>query len=1017
MGRRHMTAQHFRFGPFSLEAEPSQLRRGTEQIALRPKSLALLRYLAERPGQLVSKEDLLQSVWSGRVVGHDGLRGCVREIRAALGDHPETPLYLETVAGQGYRFLEGRDGRMFFPEATGQVVGRELELRQLEDCLRQASDGDRQLVIISGEPGIGKTTLLERFLDPVARQGSALVARGQCMAQYGKGEAYGPLLEVLMRLCQGPDKAEIIATLQRYAPMWLLQLPGLVEPDEAERLVHQVSGATPARMARELCIALEQIAARIPLVLVLEDLHWADLSTIDFLAALAQRPESAKLLLLGTYRPADAVLYAQNLRGMVRDLRARRRCAELLLELLSARDVASYLRGRLGGEVSNSLATGIFERSAGNPLFMVNLIEDLVQRQLLVWEEDRWTAGPQAQSLDLTVPETLRSLISRRLEVLTREERLVLDGASMQGLKFTVAATAAGLEQSRDDVEALCESLASRDQFIAAAGIEQRPDGTQSGRYRFQHPLYHDVLCDEIGDSRRMQLHRRIADGSTSGDMEHTPGVAVEDPQERAVRIDSRTSRKSLPNSIAVLPVENRSPDPDHAFFAAGIHEAILNALGKVRDLHVMARTSVLRYADGKTPISRIAADLNVQTVLEGSVQYANGCVRITAQLVDADSGAQLWSEIYDRAFSDIFTIETDIAARIASVFRAKLAPSERETLEEKPTQSSEAYAAYLRAIAVGALAGGLETTPEQSVAIHRSLDQALSLDPNFALAYALKAREYAYSMARLVRRSDELTVTVRDELARENAEFALALNANSGLAHAGLAIAHRFARRDEEARLAFERALDLNPSDPRILRDVAFFHLFRGRNDTALEVALAIVEIDPGLGNFLIGYTLLPMGGFDDALTACRKLLSLRPDFSLAHQLHGLVMLTKGDEAKAFESLRLSEELGYGASVYAIAQTGFAYQILGHREDAQRIFENIEALAREYVLTDAAWALAYLAVGDLGKALRSLNRAADQGSAGEDISAATIKFNMLSAPVLEQPEFLEIRRKLGFAG
>ncbi len=127
--------------------------------------------------------------------------------------------------------------------------------------------------------------------------------------------------------------------------------------------------------------------------------------------------------------------------------------------------------------------------------------------------------------------------------------------------------------------------------------------------------------------------------------------------------------------------------------------------------------------------------------------------------------------------------------------------------------------------------------------------------------------------------------------------------------------------------------------------------------------------------------------------------------------------MLTKGDKTKALESLWLSEELGYEASVYAIAQSGFAYQLLGRRQDALRIFEKIEALARGYVVTDAAWALAYLAVEDLDKALNSLSCAADQDSAGEDISSATITFNMLSAPVLEQPEFLELRRKLGFAG
>jgi hypothetical protein len=318
-----MPPRLLRFGPFSLEGEPPHLQRGAESISLRPKSLAVLRYLAGRPGRLVTKEELLDSVWSGRVVGKDGLRVCVREIRAALEDRPEAPLYLETVAGQGYRFLAEGDGRVFFPETTGPVVGRASELRQLQDQLRLASDGERQLVLVSGEPGIGKTTLLERFLDVVSGQSSARIARGQCVVQYGTGEAYGPLLEALTQLCQGPDGVEIVALLRRYAPMWLLQLPGVIDPDETERLQLQVGGATPARMTRELCNALELLASDKPLLLVLEDLHWADASTIDFLSALAQRRQPAKLLCLGTYRPADAVLHAQNLRGVVRDLRDR----------------------------------------------------------------------------------------------------------------------------------------------------------------------------------------------------------------------------------------------------------------------------------------------------------------------------------------------------------------------------------------------------------------------------------------------------------------------------------------------------------------------------------------------------------------------------------------------------------------------------------------------------------------------------------------------------------------------
>ena len=149
------------------------------------------------------------------MVNQDGIRVCVREIRAALGDSAEMPQYLETVAGTGYRFLECRDGSALFPETNGPMVGRESELHQLEDYLRLASDGERQFVLISGEPGIGKTTLLERFLDTVTGKRVARIARGQCVVQYGKGEAYGPLLEVLTRLCQEPDGLETVAVLQR----------------------------------------------------------------------------------------------------------------------------------------------------------------------------------------------------------------------------------------------------------------------------------------------------------------------------------------------------------------------------------------------------------------------------------------------------------------------------------------------------------------------------------------------------------------------------------------------------------------------------------------------------------------------------------------------------------------------------------------------------------------------------------------------------------------------------------
>ena len=503
---------HLAFGPFSLETEPPALWRGKQQIELRPKSLEMLRYLAERPGLLVSKEELLRRVWPGRVVNQDGLRVCVGEIRAALGDSPEMPQYLETVVGKGYRFLEGRDGRALLLETTGPIVGRNSELLQLEEYLRRAAAGERQFVLISGEPGIGKTTLLQRFLEPMDGQSSVRVVRGQCMIRPGKVEPYGPLLEALARSCGGDEGSGVIAILQHYAPMWLQQMPGLIDPDEVERLQRRIEGATPERMSRELCNAIEALASETPVVLVLEDLHWGDVSTIDFLATLAQRPEPARLLLLGTYRPADAVLYAKHLRDIARDLRARNQCNELLLELLSREEVSSYLDERLGGEVSDSLALEIFKRTNGNPLFMINLIEGLVQQQLLVCQDGRWVTNDKAQSMVDAVPESLRSLISRRLETLSQQERLLLDGASVAGFEFSVGelADVSGLES--DEVDNLCESLASRGQFINLAEGEKRPDGSFSNCYQFQHPLYHDVLYEELGEARRAQLYQRIAE-------------------------------------------------------------------------------------------------------------------------------------------------------------------------------------------------------------------------------------------------------------------------------------------------------------------------------------------------------------------------------------------------------------------------------------------------------------------------------------------------------------------------
>ena len=153
------------------------------------------------------------------------------------------------------------------------------------------------------------------------------------------------------------------------------------------------------------------------------------------------------------------------------------------------------------------------------------------------------------------------------------------------------------------------------------------------------------------------------------------------------------------PNSVAVLPFDNLSPDPDDAYFAVGIHEAILNQLANVRDLHVAARTSVQGYAGTQKPTPVIARELNVETVLDGSVRYADGQVLVTMHLSDGATNASLWSDSYEHEFSNIFAIQSDIALEVARALKAELLPAERERVVRAPTTSLPAYALYLQAV------------------------------------------------------------------------------------------------------------------------------------------------------------------------------------------------------------------------------------------------------------------------------------------------------------------------------
>ncbi|HEY5866155.1 MAG TPA: AAA family ATPase, partial [Candidatus Tectomicrobia bacterium] len=448
--------------------------------------------------------------WAGTHVTDSVLRVCVREIRMALGDEVTAPRYLETVERRGYRWLGG--GELEGPPAltAGPLVGRQGEVAALEGWWQRATHGTRQLVFVGGEAGVGKTTVVELFLTRVAVGGGVWTARGQCVEHYGEGEPYLPFLEAWGRLSHGPERDAVRAVLRQYAPLWLVQLPGLVSEPELERLQSRLQGTTRARMLRELAEALEVLTADRALVLILEDLQWSDTSTVEALAYLAQRPEPARLLMVGTYRPVEVLLQGHPLRGAVQELCGRGQAVDLRLEFLAAADVAAYVVGRLGGPVAAILTTFIYARTDGNALFMVHIVEHLVQQGVVVRQVGQWTLREGAEAQVASLPVGLRELLLRRIEALPPAARRVLEAASVVGEAFAVAAVAAGTQAPVEDVEAVCAGLAAQRHFLDDIGWTVWPDTTSGGRYRFQHALYPQVLYESLGTARRVQLHQCI---------------------------------------------------------------------------------------------------------------------------------------------------------------------------------------------------------------------------------------------------------------------------------------------------------------------------------------------------------------------------------------------------------------------------------------------------------------------------------------------------------------------------
>ncbi|MFN2531522.1 MAG: protein kinase [Pyrinomonadaceae bacterium] len=393
---------------------------------------------------------------------------------------------------------------------SAKFVGRAPQLSRLEEYLKQVLDGNGRVVFITGEPGIGKTSLSDEFLRRArARFPRLSISRGRCVEQYGTGEAYLPFLEALGSLLDGPARERLSAIMRASAPTWCSQLPAAFASTGAmERLQQETIGATRERMMRELGDALSLFATTSPIVLLLEDLHWADFSSIDLLRHLCQRITNQRVMIAGTFRPEDIERNNHPLKGYKAEMMAHRLCEEVALDTLTINHIHDYLSAMFAPNTFPAeFALHIHSKTEGHPLFATNLLQYLQERGDIVKTNEHWSLARNLAEIKLEIPESIRSMIAKKIDALDENERRALQYASVEGQEFLSPVVAGLLGIDEVELEEQFAHLEKTYRLIETLEEQELPDGSLATRYRFSHALYQNYLYDALVAKRRVMLH------------------------------------------------------------------------------------------------------------------------------------------------------------------------------------------------------------------------------------------------------------------------------------------------------------------------------------------------------------------------------------------------------------------------------------------------------------------------------------------------------------------------------
>src|SRR5881275_1399331 len=472
---------------------------------------------------------------------------------------------------------------------------------------------------------------------------------------------------------------------------------------------------------------------------------------------------------------------------------------------------------------------------------------------------------------------------------------------------------------------------------------------------------------------------------------------------ERQSNGSTSTSAATISNkSIAVLPFDNLSGDPQNAYFSEGVQDEILTRLAKIAELKVISRTSTQRFKSAPNDLRQIAQQLGVANILEGSVQKANDQVRVNVQLINALTDAHLWADTYDRKLTDIFAVETEIAKTVADMLQAKLTGSEQHVIAAQPTANSEAHQLYLK--------GRFFWNKRTGNDLKKSIDyfeQAIAADPNYALAYAGVADGYVWLSA-------YTAGTPRDCYPKAKAAAKKALELDDTLAEARTSLAIAIWLYDfdfSQANREFQRAIELNPNYAIAHQQYGNITLSAlGRFDDAIAEGKRAVELDPLslVINTDLGSNYCYARRYDEAIAQLRKTLEMDPGFYIAHLVLGQVLDAKGARDAAIAEYQKARALNDDPSVLGVLAR--AYGLSGNKLEAEKILDQLKELSKQRYVAAYSFALVYLGLGDKEQALRWLEQSY-QDRAGSDIGY--IRVDPLVDPLRGDPRFEALAEKI----